>query len=66
MNVWVDVKDRLPTGAMDVLVYCSDTKEQFVAFKTKEAGLFQYAQDRHGESIVCRPTHWSYLQDGPK
>lgn len=61
---WIRVNDLLPASKNDVLVYCMDTNEQFVAFHCGK-GEFQFALDRHGERIVCRPTYWMPLPPAP-
>lgn len=60
MNEWIKCSDRMPVGPMDVLVYCDDTKEQFVAFRDRK-GLFTFATDHEGNTISCNPTHWQPL-----
>ena len=59
---WVPVSESLPADRRDVMLYCADTKEHFVGF-SKGGGLFQFAQDGNGLSIVCRPSHWRYIED---
>ena len=61
MSGWIKCSDRLPESHRDVLVYCSDTLEQFVAFHNKRSGVFQFAMDHEGNSICCTPTHWQSL-----
>lgn len=52
---------------IDVLVYCSDTEEQFVAFDSlDEPGVFYYAHTKSGVYIGCTPTHWMPLPEAPK
>lgn len=63
MSEWIKCRDRLPAGPMDVLVYCDDTKEQFVAFRDR--GLFTFATDHEGNAISCNPTHWQPLGPPP-
>lgn len=51
----------------DVLVYCEDTEQQFVAYQEREGnirGLFCYAIHR-GAYIMCRPQWWKPLDKGP-
>ncbi|WP_416142082.1 DUF551 domain-containing protein [Escherichia coli] len=47
----------------DVLVYCSDTKEQMVGFH-KGKGLFQFFYMNSVEG-VCEPSHWMPLPEPP-
>lgn len=47
----------------DVQVYCSDTKEQLVAF-LREDGNYQFACGSH-ETMVCSPSHWMPIQKPP-
>ncbi|WP_405000384.1 DUF551 domain-containing protein [Escherichia coli] len=47
----------------DVLVYCSDTKEQMVWFH-KGKGLFQFFY-MNGVEGVCEPSHWMPLPAPP-
>lgn len=61
-SAWVPVSESLPADRRDVMLYCADTKEHFVGF-SKGGGLFQFAQDGNGLSIVCRPSHWRYIED---
>ncbi|MGL4317113.1 MAG: DUF551 domain-containing protein [Pseudomonas sp.] len=61
-SAWVAVSERLPADKRDVMLYCGDTKEHFVGF-SKGGCLFQFAQDGNGISIVCRPSHWRYIED---
>ncbi|HFI5662620.1 TPA: DUF551 domain-containing protein, partial [Klebsiella michiganensis] len=53
----------------DVVVYCSDTEEQFVAYHNCN-GYFHYATyEKKGEGyvdIVCNPTHWMPLPAAPQ
>ncbi|WP_244587208.1 DUF551 domain-containing protein [Escherichia coli] len=48
----------------DVLVYCSDTKEQMVGFH-KGKGLFQFFY-MNGVEGVCEPSHWMPLPEPPQ
>ncbi|EFO1041343.1 DUF551 domain-containing protein [Escherichia coli] len=52
---WISCSDRMPNEE-DVLVYCSDTKEQMVGFH-KGKGLFQFFY-MNGVEGVCEPSHW--------
>lgn len=63
---WIRTSQRLPVVAkgVDRLLYCADTGEQFVG-EHLGGGFFAYAVDRHGERIVCRPTHWQPLPEPP-
>ncbi|HFF6863425.1 TPA: DUF551 domain-containing protein [Yersinia enterocolitica] len=61
---WIKCSDHRPERGTDVQVYCSDTREQFVAFYIGN-GEFQYAQ-HEDISIACRPSHWMPLQPAPE
>ncbi|HEI6963658.1 TPA: DUF551 domain-containing protein [Yersinia enterocolitica] len=61
---WIKCSERRPERGTDVQVYCSDTREQFVAFHIGN-GEFQYAQ-HEDTSIACRPSHWMPLQTAPE
>lgn len=65
MSEWVKCSENLPVGPIDVLVYCDDTKEQFVAFRDRKRGLFTFATDNEGNPISCNPTHWRELPPAP-
>ncbi|EEX2897470.1 DUF551 domain-containing protein [Escherichia coli] len=59
---WISCSDRMPNEE-DVLVYCSDTKEQMVGFH-KGKGLFQFFY-MNGVEGVCEPSHWMQLPEPP-
>lgn len=59
---WISCSDRMPNEE-DVLVYCSDTKEQMVGFH-KGKGLFQFFY-MNGVEGVCEPSHWMPLPETP-
>lgn len=61
---WIKCSDRRLERGTDVQVYCSDTREQFVAFHIGN-GEFQYAQ-HEDTSIACRPSHWMPLPTPPE
>ncbi|CNI75720.1 Protein of uncharacterised function (DUF551) [Yersinia massiliensis] len=61
---WVKCSDHRPERGTDVQVYCSDTREQFVAFHIGN-GEFQYAQ-HEDTSVACRPSHWMPLPAAPE
>ncbi|ELI8162711.1 DUF551 domain-containing protein [Yersinia enterocolitica] len=61
---WIKCSDHRPERGTDVQVYCSDTREQFVAFHIGN-GEFQYAQ-HEDTSIACRPSHWMPLLAAPE
>lgn len=65
---WIPVSERMPEEDTDVIVYCSDTEEQFVAYHNCN-GYFHYATyEKKGEGyvdIVCNPTHWMPLPAAP-
>ncbi|HDD9943683.1 TPA: DUF551 domain-containing protein [Escherichia coli] len=60
---WISCSDRMPNEE-DVLVYCSDTKEQMVGFH-KGKGLFQFFY-MNGVEGVCEPSHWMPLPEPPQ
>ncbi|WP_354648260.1 DUF551 domain-containing protein [Klebsiella michiganensis] len=66
---WIPVSERMPEEDTDVVVYCSDTEEQFVAYHNCN-GYFHYATyEKKGEGyvdIVCNPTHWMPLPAAPQ
>ncbi|HBN0638234.1 TPA: ead/Ea22-like family protein [Escherichia coli] len=59
---WISCSVRMPSEE-DVLVYCSDTKEQMVGFH-KGKGLFQFFY-MNGVEGVCEPSHWMPLPEPP-
>ncbi|QMG60390.1 ead/Ea22-like family protein [Escherichia coli] len=59
---WISCSERMPNEE-DVLVYCSDTKEQMVGFY-KGKGLFQFFY-MNGVEGVCEPSHWMPLPEPP-
>ncbi|EKN5157524.1 DUF551 domain-containing protein [Yersinia enterocolitica] len=64
LSSWINCSDHRPERGTDVQVYCSDTREQFVAFHIGN-GEFQYAQ-HEDTSIACRPSHWMPLPAAPE
>ncbi|EMQ7921414.1 DUF551 domain-containing protein [Salmonella enterica] len=60
---WISCSDLMPNEE-DVLVYCSDTKEQMVGFH-KGKGLFQFFY-MNGVEGVCEPSHWMPLPEPPQ
>ncbi|EKN4904635.1 TPA: DUF551 domain-containing protein [Yersinia enterocolitica] len=64
LGSWIKCSDHRPERGTDVQVYCSDTREQFVAFHIGN-GEFQYAQ-HEDTSIACRPSHWMPLPAAPE
>ncbi|MCY6468879.1 DUF551 domain-containing protein [Escherichia coli] len=60
---WISCSERMPNEE-DVLVYCSDTKEQMVGFH-KGKGLFQFFY-MNGVEGVCEPSHWMPLPEPPR
>ncbi|HDL7646070.1 TPA: DUF551 domain-containing protein [Yersinia enterocolitica] len=61
---WIKCSDHRPARGTDVQVYCSDTREQFVAFHIGN-GEFQYAQ-HEDTSVTCNPSHWMPLPAAPE
>ncbi|HCQ5344072.1 TPA: DUF551 domain-containing protein [Escherichia coli] len=60
---WISCSELMPNEE-DVLVYCSDTKEQIVGFH-KGKGLFQFFY-MNGVEGVCEPSHWMPLPEPPQ
>ncbi|EKG7302877.1 DUF551 domain-containing protein [Escherichia coli] len=60
---WISCSERMPNEE-DVLVYCSDTKEQMVGFH-KGKGLFQFFY-MNGVEGVCEPSHWMPIPEPPQ
>lgn len=68
---WQPIETAPKSG--DLLVYCRDTKEQFVAFWSKSIETddvaWTYARFRDEEgmvnSVICRPSHWMPLPEPP-
>lgn len=50
----------------DVLVYCSDTCEQMVAFWSRRLEGWQFALGPYDGAHICTPTHWMPLPEPPK
>lgn len=61
---WIKCSDEYPDQSVDVQIYCSDTKEQFVGFHLGN-GEFQYGLCEAG-ALVCSPTHWQPLPEPPR
>lgn len=59
---WIKCCDEKPELSTDVLVYCSDTKEQFVAYRIGKYYQYAYVNDNRA---VCEPTHWRPLPEPP-
>lgn len=62
LDGWISCSERMPSEE-DVLVYCSDTKEQMVGLH-KGKGLFQFFY-MNGVEGVCEPSHWMPLPEPP-
>lgn len=62
---WVACVERLPADKRDVMVYCADSDEHMVGSSIGD-GLFLFATSRNGEKVVCRPTHWRYIDESDK
>ncbi|HHK9169004.1 TPA: dATP/dGTP pyrophosphohydrolase domain-containing protein [Escherichia coli] len=60
---WISCSEQMPNEE-NVLVYCSDTKEQMVGFH-KGKGLFQFFY-MNGVEGVCEPSHWMPLPEPPQ
>lgn len=65
---WIPVSERLPEREVDVQVYCTETKEQMVAYleRKEREGYFRFATWRTGDGIYCQPTHWMPLPAAPQ
>ncbi|RUR26807.1 DUF551 domain-containing protein [Vreelandella andesensis] len=65
---WISVDEQLPTKGEDVQVYCSDTREQLVAFLVTN-GRFQFGtypvNSEFNGVLLCNPTHWKPLAAPP-
>ncbi|EPT6931505.1 DUF551 domain-containing protein [Cronobacter malonaticus] len=61
---WIPCSERMPDYGVDVQIFCSDTREQFVGFRCIGDNDFQYG---HYEdfSLVCSPSHWQPLPEPP-
>ncbi|WP_051937002.1 DUF551 domain-containing protein [Erwinia sp. 9145] len=55
---WIKCSEKKPELGVDVQVYCSDTKEQFVAFRLGKYFQYAYVDDKRA---ACNPTHWMPL-----
>ncbi|ELY3609986.1 TPA: DUF551 domain-containing protein [Cronobacter sakazakii] len=61
---WIACSERMPEHGVDVQIFCSDTKEQFVGFRCIGGNDFQYGH-YEGVAIVCSPSHWQPLPEPP-
>lgn len=64
---WIACSERMPEIDVDVIVYCDDTEEQFVAYHRND-GMFTYATLDVGLEMIdvfCEPTHWRPLPGAP-
>ena len=66
LTEWRDISSA-PRDGTDILVYCADTGEQFVAFKPQwdNGNGWRYARTPAGV-VVCEPTHWRPLPQSPE
>lgn len=64
MPSWQPIETAPKDGRNEILVYCTDTEEAFVAFRSH--GDWQYARTAFGDRICCRPTHWMALPAPPE
>lgn len=63
MSEWRDI-ETAPRDAQDVLVYCADTRQQFVGSRWPD-NSYQFAVWIDGTPICCRPSHWQPLPAPP-
>jgi hypothetical protein len=63
MNEWQPIGTARTTK--DVLVYCEQTKEQFVAYWSEIESSWIYASVKGVATIACEPTHWMPLPQPP-
>ena len=61
---WKPVESAPKDKDLELLVFCSDTREQFVAYQRLMDGRWTYAKGLFGE-VICRPTHWMPLPASP-
>ena len=61
---WQPIETAATSGTDDVMVYCEDTGEQFVAYPVG-GGAWCFATTRAGQQIACKPTHWKPLPAPP-
>lgn len=67
MTNWININDLQPEISTDVLVYCNDSNEQFVAYKVNNNdNNFCYATGEWGDEIICEPSHWMSLPTPPE
>ncbi|ECJ4508443.1 DUF551 domain-containing protein [Salmonella enterica subsp. salamae] len=62
MSEWIKCSETKPELGIDVLVYCSDTKEQFVGLRTGKYFQYAYVDDKR---VICEPSHWMPLPNPP-
>jgi len=60
---WLPI-ETAPSENIDILVFCSDSKEQFVAFSIGNR-LYQFASTNDVQ-VVCEPNYWMPLPPPPK
>lgn len=58
--------ESAPKDGSDVLVFCDDTREMFVAFWNKKHKAWQYALWHDGTIVACAPAFWMPLPPPPK
>jgi hypothetical protein len=61
---WQPIETAPQDKDLELLVFCSDTREQFVAYQRRLNGQWTYAKGVFGE-VICRPTHWMPLPPPP-
>lgn len=64
MSEWKPIETAPKVG--DVQIYCSDTKEQMVAFWNTKFKGWQFAIDPCSGPHIAYPTHWMPLPEPPK
>ncbi len=61
---WITCNEQMPEAYKEVLVYCTSPSEILVAHRN-EFGDFIYMTNEDGDTMMCLPTHWMPLPEGP-